>query len=206
MVVIGSSWGGLNALTTIIGGLPREFPMPVVIVQHRSRDSTSALADLLEDAGVLPVCEVDDKAPVVAGHVYIAPADYHLLIEGDHFSLSTEAPQRYSRPSIDVTFESASYACNKGAIGVVLTGANQDGSAGLRTIVRRGGRAIVQDPETAESPTMPRAAIDAVPSALVVPLSGIAGELLRLAAQPAAERTTSGKARPTTPSRPERRP
>ena len=204
--MIGASWGGLNALTMIAGGLPRDFPLPIVIVQHRSRDSTGALADLIQDAGVLPVCEVDDKMPVTAGQIFVAPPDYHLLIEGDHFALSTEAPQRYSRPSIDVTFESASYACGAAAIGVVLTGANDDGSSGLRTIVRRGGRAIVQDPATAESATMPRAAIAAVPSAIVVPLSRIAGELTRLAGDPSAGRSASDVRSRTATRRPEPRP
>ena len=206
IVVVGASWGGLNAITTLLRGLPADFATPVVLVQHRSRDSTSALAEIIQDAAAIPVCEVEDKAPVVAGHVHVAPSDYHLLIEGDHFSLSVDAPQRYSRPSIDVTFETAASAFGRGAIGVVLTGANQDGSAGLRRIVDHGGLAIVQDPASAESPTMPRAAIAAVPSATVLPLAEIAGELVRLAARPARAAVHTGLGHPAPKPPPERRP
>jgi two-component system chemotaxis response regulator CheB len=183
IVVIGASWGGLQALTTLVSGLPKGFPMPVVVVQHRSRDSTAALAELLQDVTKLCVCEVEDKAPIVDGHVHIAPPDYHLLVDRGSFSLSTEAPQRYSRPSIDITFESVAHEYNELAVGVVLTGANQDGADGLRTIVARRGTAVVQDPETAESPTMPRAALKAVPTATVLPIGEIAGFLTRLAAK-----------------------
>ena len=180
IVVVGASWGGLQALTTLVSGFPKDFPLPLVLIQHRSRDSTSALAELLQDASKLCVCEVEDKAPVVPGHVHIAPPDYHLLIDSGFFALSTEAPHRYSRPSIDITFESAALAYDGDTIGVVLTGANQDGSEGLKLIVARGGVAIVQDPETAESPTMPKAAIAAVPTATVLPVAGIAPHLCRL--------------------------
>jgi two-component system chemotaxis response regulator CheB len=185
LVVIGASWGGLGALTTLVGGLPADFGGAVVLVQHRSRDSTAALAEIIQDSSTLPVCEIEDKAPIVPGHVHVAPSDYHLLVESDHFSLSVDAPQRYSRPSIDVTFESAAHAFGRDAIGVILTGANADGSQGLRTVVDRGGRAIIQDPETAESPTMPKAALAAVPTGVVLPLDRIARELVRMTADPA---------------------
>ena len=184
-IVVGASWGGLSALTTLVAGLPHDLGAPVVLVQHRSRDSTAALSEIIQDASALPVCEIEDKAPIVPGHVHIAPSDYHTLIESDHFSLSVDAPQRYSRPSIDVTFESAAHAFGRDTIGVVLTGANADGSAGLRVIVGRGGRAVVQDPETAESPTMPKAARTAVPTALILPLKRIAEELVRMTTDPA---------------------
>jgi len=181
IVVIGASWGGLQALTTLVSGFQANFPFPLVVVQHRSRDSTSALAELLQDVSKLKVCEVEDKAPIVDGHVHIAPPDYHLLVDSGSFSLSTEAPLRYSRPSIDITFESVALAYNELAIGVVLTGANQDGAEGLRTIVARRGIAIVQEPDTAESPTMPRAALKAVPTAKVLPIDEMAAYLTRLA-------------------------
>lgn len=180
IVVVGASWGGLQALTRLVGGFTADFSIPIVLVQHRSRDSTGALADLLQDASKLPVCEVEDKAPVKPGHVHIAPPDYHLLIDSGYFSLSTEAPQRYSRPSIDITFESAAFVYGGDAVGVVLTGANEDGSDGLKRIVRRGGTAIVQDPATAESPTMPRAALNAVPTATMLLLDQIAPFLAKL--------------------------
>jgi two-component system chemotaxis response regulator CheB len=195
IVVVGASWGGLQALTTLVSGFPKDFPLPLVLIQHRSRDSTSALAELLQDASKLCVCEVEDKAPVVPGHVHIAPPDYHLLIDRGFFALSTEAPHRYSRPSIDITFESAALAYDGDTIGVVLTGANQDGSEGLKLIVSMGGTAIVQDPATAESPTMPKAAIAAVPKATVLPIAGIAPHLVKLVAKrTAAERASAGRA------------
>ena len=193
IVVVGASWGGLQALTTLVGGFPKDFPLPIVLIQHRSRDSTSALAELLQDASKLCVCEVEDKAPVVPGHVHIAPPDYHLLIDSGFFALSTEAPHRYSRPSIDITFESAAVSYNQDAVGVVLTGANQDGSDGLRRIVARGGTAIVQDPATAESPTMPKAALAAVPSAKVLRIEEIAAYLTSLVVGRQAKARTLGR-------------
>src|SRR5688500_4645789 len=98
IVVVGASWGGLQALTKLVGGLAVGLSLPIVVIPHRSRHSTGALAHLLQEASALPVCEVEDKAPVVAGHVYVAPPDYHLLMDREHFSLSTDAPFRYSRP------------------------------------------------------------------------------------------------------------
>ena len=192
IVVVGASWGGLQALTTLVGALPAGFPLPTVFIQHRSRESTGALAQLLQDASKLPVCEVEDKAPVVAGHVYVAPADYHLLMDREHFSLSTDAPFRYSRPSIDVTFESASLAYGAGTIGVVLTGANADGSEGLRLIVNRKGTAVIQDPTSAESPTMPRAAVAAVPEARVLRLEQIGSYLVKVASERTAKAARPG--------------
>jgi two-component system chemotaxis response regulator CheB len=181
VVVIGTSWGGLNALSTVVAGLPSTFALPLVIVQHRSADAPGFLAELLQSRTGLCVVEVDDKRPIVAGHVYIAPANYHLLIERGFFSLSTDAPVRYSRPSIDVTFVSAADEYGRRAVGVVLTGANEDGALGLRRIADRGGHAIVQDPETAELPVMPRAALRAVPHARVIKLDQIARHLITIA-------------------------
>ena len=193
IVVVGASWGGLQALTTLVGGFPKDFALPIVLIQHRSRDSTGALAELLQDASKLCVCEIEDKAPVVPGHIHIAPPDYHVLIDAGIFALSTEAPYRYSRPSIDITFESAALAYDGDTIGVVLTGANQDGSDGLRRIVAARGTAIVQDPATAESPTMPKAALAAVPTATVLPLEGIAPFLVRLVAKRPASHGALGR-------------
>jgi two-component system chemotaxis response regulator CheB len=181
VVVIGTSWGGLNALSTVIAGLPSTFALPVVIVQHRSPDAPGFLAELLQTRTGLSVVEVDDKRPMVPGHVYIAPANYHLLIERGFFSLTTDAPVRYSRPSIDVTFISAADEYGRRVIGVVLTGANEDGALGLRRIADRGGYAIVQDPGTAELPVMPMAALRAVPTARVVRLDHIARHLITIA-------------------------
>lgn len=182
LVVVGTSWGGLSALRALVGALPASFRMAVTLVQHRHKDSDHVLRALLQERSPLEVCEVEDKMPLEQGHVYVAPPDYHTLVEPGYFSLSTEAPVRYSRPSIDVTFSSAADAYAHRAVGVILTGANADGALGLRRISDRGGLALVQDPETAESGTMPAAAHLAVPRARVMPLAEIAAYLATLPA------------------------
>jgi two-component system, chemotaxis family, protein-glutamate methylesterase/glutaminase len=183
LVVFGVSAGGLEAMTIILRGLTAALPLALVVVQHRSKDST-ALCDLLQDASPLPVGEATDKEPIELGRVYVAPADYHLLIEPDRLALSLDEPELYSRPSIDLCFETAAHSFGARAVGVVLTGANADGSRGLRRIVARGGYAIVQDPATAEVPVMPQAAIEAVPEAKVLPLDRIAAHLAELPTAP----------------------
>jgi two-component system chemotaxis response regulator CheB len=182
IVMIGASAGGLDAVCTVLRGLPDELAFAVVIVQHRSKES-DALCEVLQSCSRLPLHEATDKTEIEAGHVYLAPSDYHLLVDVGHFSLSLDAPEMYSRPSIDVAFETAADSYRDRVVGVVLTGANQDGSRGLRHVVDLGGGAIVQDPETAEVRVMPTAALRAVPEAEVLPLSGIAPRLLTL--QPA---------------------
>jgi two-component system chemotaxis response regulator CheB len=185
IIVVGTSWGGLSALHELIAGLPRDFAIPVVAVQHRHRQSGPLMTSLLQDRTALGVCEVEDKAPIAAGNVYVAPPDYHLLIEPGYFSLSTEEPVHYSRPSIDVTFVSAADTYGGRSVGVVLTGANADGARGLKRISDRGGLALVQSPDTAESATMPEAAIRVVPSARVLTIKEIAETLTALAMAPA---------------------
>ena len=180
VVAIGTSWGGLTAMSRLLGELPGDFPVPIVVVQHRSKDSDRLLAQLLQDATDLEVCEVDDKDVLEAGKVHIAPADYHVMIERGYLSLTIEAPVRFSRPSIDVMFVSAGDAYGKEAIGVVLTGANEDGSRGLAHIVQRGGKALVQSPKTAEIPVMPEAALRAVPNAEALSLPDIGKRLIEL--------------------------
>ena len=179
LIVIGVSAGGLHAVGTILRRLPADFPVPIVVVQHRAKEST-ALASVLQESTRLRVCEVEDKMPIEPGRVYIAPPDYHVLIEDGHLALSIDAPVTYSRPSIDVLFDSAADQFGDRVIGVVLTGANHDGAAGLRHIVQRGGKALVQSPESAEMSVMPRAAIAAVPQAVVAPLKELAGRLTEL--------------------------
>jgi two-component system chemotaxis response regulator CheB len=181
IVVFGNSWGGLSALSSVVAGLAGTFALPIVVVQHRSPDAPGFLAELLQTRTKLSVVEVDDKRPITAGHVYVAPPNYHLLLERGFFSLTTDAPVRYSRPSIDVTFVSAADVFGRRTVGVVLTGANEDGALGLKRITDRGGYAIVQDPESAEGPMMPRAALRAVPTARVVPLERIASHLIGIA-------------------------
>ena len=176
LVVIGVSAGGLHALRTIMSGLPADFDLPIVVVQHRSRDS-ELLCELLQECAPLVVGEANDKEPILPGHVYVGPPDYHLLVEPGYCALSTDEPVRFSRPSVDVMFLSAADAYSPDVVGIVLTGANADGARGLRAIVDRGGYAMVQDPETAEVPVMPRAALKAVPTACVLPLEGIAAHL-----------------------------
>src|ERR1700716_3147799 len=180
VVGIGTSWGGLAAMTKLLGGLPADFSLPVVVVQHRGKDSDRLLSELLQDATDMKVCEIEDKEPLQPGTVHIAPANYHVLIDEGYLSLTVEDPVRFSRPSIDVMFSSAADMYGSGTIGVVLTGANEDGSRGLSHIVQRGGRALVQDPRTAEIPIMPVAAIKAVPSAEVLPLDALAPRLIAL--------------------------
>jgi two-component system chemotaxis response regulator CheB len=180
LVVIGASWGGLGALTRLFSSMPPTFNAPILVVQHRSRHADNLLAALLQDITKLRVVDVEDKEPLEAGTVFIAPANYHLLVEKGHLSLTTDPLVRFSRPSIDVTFTSAGDVYRSSTIGVVLTGANDDGSRGLRHIVDRGGKGIVQDPATAESKTMPSAAVKAVPEAEVLALPDICSRLVEL--------------------------
>lgn len=176
LIVVGVSAGGLFALRTLVAALPQGFDLPIAVVQHRSKDS-EALCDLLQECTHLRVGEANDKEPIVPGGVFVAPPDYHLLVEPGYFSLSTDEPVRYSRPSIDVMFASAADAYGADVIGIVLTGANADGSRGLQKIVQRGGYAIVQDPADAEVKVMPQSALKAVPGACVLPLERIGPHL-----------------------------
>jgi two-component system chemotaxis response regulator CheB len=180
VVAVGTSWGGLTALTKLLADLPADFGIPVVVVQHRSKDSERLLVQLLQDATALTVCEIEDKDSLTPGTVHVAPANYHVLIEDGYASLTIEEPVRFSRPSIDVMFSSAADTYGAAAIGVVLTGANEDGARGLAHIVKRGGIALVQDPKTAEIPIMPQAAIRVVPTAEVLSLETLGPRLVAL--------------------------
>ncbi len=158
--------------------------MPIALVQHRGRETYETLTSVLQAKCSLVIREAEDKMPFVAPGVYIAPADYHLLLEqGEepHLALSTEEPVGFSRPSIDVLFDSAAATYGRHVLGLVLTGANRDGSIGLARIHAAGGSAWVQDPLTSESPSMPEAALASVPSAVVLSLEAIAPALVRLA-------------------------
>jgi two-component system, chemotaxis family, protein-glutamate methylesterase/glutaminase len=182
---IGTSWGGLAALTKLLGDLPTDFSIPVVLVQHRSKDSERLLVQLLQDATDLKVCEIEDKDPLTPGTVHVAPANYHVLIENGYASLTIEEPVRFSRPSIDVMLTSAADTYGSAAIGIVLTGANEDGARGLAHLTKRGGLGLVQDPKTAEIPIMPQAAIRAVPTAEVLSLADLGRRLIELGVKPA---------------------
>jgi len=174
LIVIGASWGGLDALRRLLASVPDELDVPIAIAQHRAAASPErGLESVLQRAISRPVRDVADKDAIERSHVYVAPPDYHLLVERGSFALSTDARVRYARPSIDVLFESAADAYGEGVIGVVLTGSNDDGAAGLRRVVARGGVAIVQDPDTAERRELPDAALAAVPQAVVLGLDEI---------------------------------
>lgn len=182
LVVIGSSLGGLQALSRVIGALPKDFPLPIVVVQHRGRDGDEGASRNLQSCTTLRVSEPDDKEALLPGRVYFAPSDYHLLVETGSLSLSTDEPLNGSRPSIDLLFLSAADSHGSGVIAVILTGANADGAMGARKIVEEGGFLIIQDPVGAEAKAMPEAAIAAVGAdrARVLPLDRIAAELLAL--------------------------
>lgn len=186
LVVVGTSWGGLHAISTLLRALPGDFPLPIAIVQHRGRDAGHLLSELLRQCTALRVRDVEDKDALEPGSVYLAPPDYHLLAEDGFLALSIDAPVRFSRPSIDVLFTSAADVYESRVAGLVLTGANDDGARGLACIAGRGGHALVQDPATAESPIMPRAALLAVPAAEVHALDALAPRLVALAALAAA--------------------
>ncbi|MEK8129339.1 chemotaxis protein CheB [Paenibacillus filicis] len=173
-VVIGVSAGGLRALSILLSALSAQFPLPLIIVQHTKEGCDSFLADHLNSQAPLRVKEADDKEYVQPGNAYLAPAGYHLLVEEDRsLSLSVDPPVLHSRPSIDVLFESAAYVYEQYCIGIVLTGANGDGSQGLRRIKKHGGLAIVQNPETSECATMPDAAIRAAGPDYILDLEDI---------------------------------
>ena len=181
IVAVGASWGGLSAIERLLEGLPDDFPPAVVIAQHRRADaSAQGLSGLLSRHARQPVREAADKDPIVRGGIYLAPADYHLLVEPGHFSLSVDDRVQHARPSVDVLFESVADAYGESAVGVVLTGANRDGAAGLARIKRLGGVAIVQDPAEAEADTMPAAALRATEADAILPLAEIAPFLIGL--------------------------
>jgi two-component system chemotaxis response regulator CheB len=180
LVTIGCSMGGMQALQTIFGSLPADFPLPITVVQHRYRTSNEGLPQFLRRHTKLNVVDTTDKEWMKPGTVYLAPANYHLLVERGELSLSVDEAVAYSRPSIDVMFESAADAYGSGVIGVVLTGANSDGARGAVRIKKRGGFVIAQDPKTAESPAMPQAAVEATRVDRILPLERIGPFLVEL--------------------------
>ncbi len=179
-VVIGGSAGAVTALGEILPRLPAESP-PILVVVHVLPTAPSLLAEIFRPRCAIRVREAELADPIDRGAVYFAPSDYHLLVEWSrHCGLSIEPPVHFSRPSIDVLFESAADVYGRNLVAIVLTGASSDGAEGLRAVERAGGLSLVQDPATAEIKTMPDAAIAAVPSARVVPLSEIAPLLVDL--------------------------
>lgn len=180
IVVAGTSLGGLRALQTVLALLPTSFPLPVVIVQHRGAASGELLLTALQSHCALPVEEPHDKEDIASGRVYVAPPDYHLLVDGRCFALSTEGPVSYARPSIDVLFESAAESYGHRVIAVVMTGASRDGARGAALVKAQGGTVLVQEPSTAESAVMPQAALAAADADGVLTLAQIGAFLFRL--------------------------
>jgi len=180
-IVVGGSAGALDALSTILPALPGDFPIPIAVVMHVSPDGATLLAPVLASRCALAVKEAEDKEPIAPGTVYLAPANYHLLIENDRwFSLSVDELVHYSRPAIDVLFESAADAYGPALLGILLTGANHDGARGMAAIHKAGGATIVQSPATAQAPTMPEAALRLFRPDLVLPLAEIGPYLARV--------------------------
>jgi two-component system chemotaxis response regulator CheB len=178
IVAVGASLGGLDALYRILSALPAQLGASVVIAQHRRRDPDSQLCSLLARRCPLPICEPEDKTPLELDHVYLAPPDYHLLVERGSLALSVDPPVCYARPSIDVLFESVADAYGSAALGVMLTSSNHDGADGLAAIKSAGGSAIVQDPNTAESAVGPLAALAKVRADSVLSLDQIAQHIV----------------------------
>ncbi len=173
LIVIGVSAGGLVALSTIFPKLSAEFSIPIVVVQHVG-DDNSLLVEHLNNLCVIPVIEVEDKFAIQKNTIYIAPAGYHLLIEDKNtLALSFDPKVNYSRPSIDVLFESAADVFKEKLMGVVLSGANTDGVSGAKKIKSQGGFVIVQSIETSEAKIMPAETIKMVNVDIILPLEDI---------------------------------
>ncbi|MEE4358454.1 MAG: chemotaxis protein CheB [Desulfococcaceae bacterium] len=180
-VVMGVSAGGMDALQTILASLPEDFPVPILIVQHISPHSDSYLARYLDSVSPLGVKEADEKDSILPGEVYLAPPNYHLLVEDDRtLSLSVEERVNFARPSVDVLFETASDVFGPHLVGIVLTGANGDGSRGLKKIAQKGGLTLVQSPDTAYAQEMPKAALALLSPDYILPLHEIGPFLHRL--------------------------
>jgi two-component system chemotaxis response regulator CheB len=181
-IVIGASAGGVEALGLILPALPTKFRPALLIVLHLPRERPSLLVDIYEKRCALPVREADDKEPIEPGTVYFAPPDYHMLVERNRqIALSTEEPVHYSRPSVDVLFESAADVYRERLLGVILTGANEDGAAGLHAVHRAGGVTVVQQPDSAKVPLMVVSALQRNAADFVLSLPQIAQLLVGLA-------------------------
>ena len=181
LVVIGTSYGGLYALMDLLGAMTTDFACPIAVVQHRTSDSEDEqrLGEVLSRYSALPVRDAEHGEPIGPPGVYLAPGDYHLMVEGGHFELTVDDAVHYSRPSIDVLFESAARAYGPEVMGVLLTGFGRDGSAGMAAIHAAGGLTVAEDPESAAEGAMPRNAIDAGVVDEVLALDDIAPRIMR---------------------------
>jgi two-component system, chemotaxis family, protein-glutamate methylesterase/glutaminase len=192
LICIGASWGGLQAISRVLSDIPDELEQPIVIAQHRHPDSLeSTFAQLLQAQTARIVRDAEDKLSLEPRHVYVAPPNYHLLVERGSLALSVDEHVQHARPSIDVLFESAAHAYGPAAIGIILTGANEDGARGLAEIKRRGGVAVIQDPADAVRRAMPEAAIAATAADAVLPLEEIGKFVYGLCVVPADVRAKS---------------
>lgn len=177
-IVMGASVGGTKAIRSCLAPLPASFPLPIIIVQHLHSSDRGRLAQHLDGEVALSVCSASDKEKIVSGRVYFAPANYHLFVERDEtLALSLDPPVNWSRPSIDILFESASRVWRERLVGVVLTGSMADGARGMRAVAERGGLTVVQDPETAYNSEMILAVMKKTAIDHVIPLSFM-GEFL----------------------------
>ena len=184
LVVVGGSWGGTDAAAEVLRALPEDFPLPIVVALHRAPGRyANGLSRFLSDRCSLGVHEASDKDDLRGGCVFVAPADYHVIVEQSWLSLSVDPPVRSSRPSIDVLFETAADSYGAGVVAVVLTGANADGAEGAKRVVQAGGRCLVQDPREAARPEMPTAAIEATVNHEVLPLAEIGPRLVALSGE-----------------------
>jgi two-component system chemotaxis response regulator CheB len=184
-VVIGASAGALEALSVILPTLPAGFRLPLIVVVHVPPDKRSMLAELFQAKCQIPVREAEDKEPINPGTVYFAPSDYHLLVETEKsLSLSSDEPVLFSRPSIDVLFESAADAYGSALMAIILTGANQDGAKGMKAVAEAGGVTLVQNPDGAFASAMPEAAIEMCPGARVMSLDAITAYLQEVGIRP----------------------
>ncbi|MGC4062826.1 MAG: chemotaxis protein CheB [Aquabacterium sp.] len=180
-IVIGGSAGGVEALAKLLPALRADVGLPVFIVLHLPRERPSLLADIFKTRCALPTREVQDKEPIAPGTVYFAPPDYHLLVDrGPSLALSVDEPVFYSRPAIDVLFESAADIYGRDLLGIILTGGNEDGAQGLAAVREAGGVTIVQDPASAQIAAMPQAALDKGPADFTLHLDQIADLLATL--------------------------
>ncbi|HKY93003.1 MAG TPA: chemotaxis protein CheB [Nevskiaceae bacterium] len=196
--MVGASSGGVEALCQVLAGLPADFPAPILIVQHTRSESARGLCEAFIHAGRLPVVEAEPRQPILPGCVYVAPPDYHLLVEqGPRIALSVDERVCHVRPSVDVLFESAADVWKDRLAGVILTGANGDGARGLAAVRSRRGVAIVQDPDDAQMREMPETALRACGADHVVPLAGVASLLSEMCRRPA--RRSGGSRGPRTP-------
>lgn len=187
IIVIGASAGGFEAIKTLVSGLPPDFPAAIFIVWHIAADVTGILPKVLNQQKKLPASNAEDRSPIKTGNIYVAPPDRHLILEEGYMRVTRGPKENRFRPAVDPLFRSAAFTYGPRVIGIILSGALDDGTAGLWFIKQRGGVAIVQTPEDAEVPSMPRSAIQEVAVDHVVPISEMAELLIRLTAEPVPE-------------------